>query len=160
MNYKMNTLKNLVTTIVFKSILTLCLLFGSTISAQNSNANTNANKVDFSNPAPSKNAGVLSFETEEINYGSIPQHADGVKVFKFTNTGATPIVITQVKTSCGCTVPTYSKEPVVAGATGEIQIKYATDRIGVFTKTITIVSNASEPNKVIKIKGEVLKPEE
>jgi len=158
MNYKLNTLKNHVSAIVF----IICLFIGGTISAQNANANENANKnkVDFTNPVPSKNAGVLSFETEEIDYGSIPQHADGVKIFKFTNTGATPIVITQVKTSCGCTVPTYSKEPVVAGATGEIQIKYATDRLGVFTKTITIVSNASEPNKVIKIKGEVLKPEE
>lgn len=158
MNYKLNTLKNQTTAIIF----IVCLFIGGAISAQNAKANENAtkNKVDYTNPAPSKNAGVFTFETEEIDYGTISQHADGFRTFKFTNTGATPIVITQVKTSCGCTVPTYSKEPVVAGGTGEIQIKYATDKIGKFTKTITIVSNASEPNKVIKIKGEVLKPEE
>lgn len=154
MNYFMNQKKS----IVIKTLIVICLFIAGATNAQN--GTDKEKKVDFTKPMPGDNAGVLSFETEEIDYGTIPQHADGVKIFKFTNTGATPIVITQVKTSCGCTVPTYSKEPVVAGGTGEIQIKYATDRIGVFTKTITIVSNASEPNKVIKIKGEVLKPEE
>ena len=157
MNYVLNTLKNKANVIGLSMII--CLFIGSAMNAQNAQANekaVNFAKTDIPNP----NAGVLSFETEEIDYGTIPQHADGMKVFKFTNTGTNPVVITQVKTSCGCTVPTYSKEPVMAGATGEIQIKYATDRIGKFTKTITVMSNASEPNKVIKIKGEVLKPAE
>lgn len=146
-----------------KSLIMVCLLVGGALNAQNSGEKAKsdaAQSVDFAKPQPDKNAGVFAFETEEIDYGTIPENADGVRIFKFTNTGKSPIVITQVKTSCGCTVPTYSKEPVMAGGEGEIQIKYATNRIGKFTKTITIVSNASEPNKVIKIKGEVLKPEE
>ena len=142
MNYVINSLQTAKTKLLF-----ICLLL-VTIS----------NYAQDAAPA-NPNAGVLTFETEEIDYGTIPQNADGVRIFKFTNTGKEPIVITQVKTSCGCTVPTYSREPVQAGGTGEIQIKYATNRIGKFTKTITIMSNASEPNKVIRIKGEVLNPE-
>lgn len=158
MNYVLNTFKNQTNAIAFKALVIICLLFSSAMYAQDAKPTDNAvnfAKTDIPNP----NAGVLSFETEEIDYGTIPQAADGVRIFKFTNTGTDPIVISQVKTSCGCTVPTYSKEPVLAGASGEIQIKYATDRIGKFTKTITVISNASEANKVIKIKGEVLKTE-
>ncbi len=102
-----------------------------------------------------KNAGVLSFDTVEIDYGVIPQNADGARTFTFKNTGAAPIVISQVKTSCGCTVPSYSKIPVLPGESSEIQVKYATNRIGVFNKTITVMSNADEPNKLLHIKGEV-----
>ena len=156
MNYVLNTLKN--KSIVIGLAAFIGLLFSNVTFAQDAKANNNAinfAKTDIPNP----NAGVLSFETEEIDYGTIQQNEDGAKIFKFTNTGKDPIVITQVKTSCGCTVPTYSREPVLAGASGEIQIKYDTKRIGKFTKTITIMSNASEPNKVIRIKGEILNAE-
>ena len=108
--------------------------------------------------AVNENAGVLSFETTEIDYGTINQNADGERTFKFTNTGEAPIVITQVKTSCGCTVPSYSKTPILSGESSEIKVKYATNRIGVFKKTITVISNASEPNKILYIKGTVLSP--
>jgi hypothetical protein len=157
MNYVLNTFKNKTNAIAL--LVIICLFISSAMYAQDAKTTEKAinyAKTDIPNP----NAGVLSFDTEEIDYGTIPQDADGMKTFKFTNTGTNPIVITQIKTSCGCTVPTYSKEPVLAGATGEIQIKYATNKIGKFTKTITVISNASEANKVIKIKGEVLKPEE
>lgn len=109
--------------------------------------------------AATEKIGKFSFETEEIDYGKIEQHADGVRVFKFTNTGNAPIVITNAKGSCGCTVPTYPKNVILPGETGEINVKYATDRIGGFTKTVTLMSNASEPSKVLRIKGEVLNPE-
>lgn len=104
-------------------------------------------------------AGVFTFETETLDYGTIEQKADGARVFKFTNTGNAPIVITNAKGSCGCTVPTYSKNVIAPNETGEIEVKYDTNRIGKFTKTITLTSNASEPTKVLRIKGEVLKPE-
>ncbi|GAA3579645.1 DUF1573 domain-containing protein [Snuella lapsa] len=103
--------------------------------------------------------GILSFETEEIDYGTIQQNANGERTFKFTNTGKAPIVITNVKTSCGCTVPSYAKTPILPGDSSEIKIKYATNRIGIFKKTITIISNASESSKILRIKGKVLKPE-
>lgn len=103
--------------------------------------------------------GKFDFASDEIDYGKIEQHADGLRVFKFTNTGDAPIVISNAKGSCGCTVPTYPKNVIMPGETGEINVKYATDRIGAFTKTVTLTSNASEPSKVLRIKGEVLNPE-
>ncbi|HMB99492.1 MAG TPA: DUF1573 domain-containing protein [Flavobacteriaceae bacterium] len=108
----------------------------------------------------SEKIGEFSFETDVIDYGTIQQNADGVRVFKFTNVGDAPIVISKAKGSCGCTVPTYSENVIAPGDTGEISVKYATNRIGKFTKTVTLTSNASEPTKVLRIKGEVLKPVE
>lgn len=115
--------------------------------------------LGFSQNKAVEKVGEFSFVSEEIDYGKIQQHADGVRVFKFTNTGNAPIVITNAKGSCGCTVPTYPKNVILPGETGEINVKYATDRIGAFTKTVTLMSNASEPSKDLRIKGEVLKPE-
>lgn len=159
MNYVLNSVKNRTQGFMLRALIVLCLFFvGSIITAQN--PQVKGKSAEHAQEAGSKaNSGVLSFETEEIDYGTVAYNADGVRTFKFTNTGKEPIVITQVKTSCGCTSPTYSKEPVMAGQTGEIQVKYATNRVGKFTKTITVISNASEPNKVIKIKGEVLEAE-
>jgi hypothetical protein len=109
--------------------------------------------------ATTEKVGEFSFVSEEIDYGKIDQHTDGVRVFKYTNSGEAPIVITNATGSCGCTVPTYSKNVILPGEIGEIKVKYATDRIGAFTKTVTLASNASESSKVLKIKGEVLNPE-
>ena len=105
------------------------------------------------------NAPAFKFEQEVIDYGKIQQNADGNREFVFTNTGSSPLIISNVKGSCGCTVPTKPEEPVMPGATGTIKVKYATNRIGRFSKTVTITSNASEAKKVVRIKGEVLKPE-
>lgn len=107
--------------------------------------------------AQNETSGVLTFETTTIDYGTIQQNADGVRVFTFKNTGDAPIVISNVKTSCGCTVPTYPKQAVLPGTSAEISIKYATNRLGKFSKSITVMSNATEGNKILRIKGEVLK---
>lgn len=106
--------------------------------------------------AKAEKVGVFSFETEEIDYGTIEHNANGTRVFKFINTGEAPIVISNAKGSCGCTVPTYSKNVIAPGERGEVEVKYATNRVGKFTKTITLTSNASEPNKTLRIRGEVL----
>ena len=101
----------------------------------------------------------LSFETETIDYGTIAHKSDGAREFKFTNTGNAPLVITNAKGSCGCTVPTWPRDPIAPGESGVIQVKYATDRIGAFTKTVTLTTNATEPVKVLTIRGNVLPPE-
>jgi hypothetical protein len=103
-----------------------------------------------------ENAPIFKFETEVVNYGDIARNSDGKRIFKFTNVGKSPLIITNVKGSCGCTVPTSPKEPIMPGQVGEIEVKYATNRIGPFSKTVTITSNATEANKVITIKGKVL----
>ncbi|WKK64974.1 DUF1573 domain-containing protein [Lutimonas zeaxanthinifaciens] len=106
-------------------------------------------KKDFTGP-------VFEFETKVIDYGEIAANSDGNRVFKFKNIGKSPLIISKVKGSCGCTVPTKPEEPIMPGETGEIGVKYATNRIGPFSKTITISSNAYEPQVVLKIKGRVL----
>ncbi|GGA78089.1 hypothetical protein GCM10008015_18450 [Flavobacterium palustre] len=101
-------------------------------------------------------AGML-FEKETIDYGTIPHNADGKREFVFTNNGNKPLIITNAVGSCGCTVPTFPKEPIAPGAKAVINVKYATDRVGAFTKTVTVTSNAEgQPSKTLTIKGTVL----
>ncbi len=106
------------------------------------------------------NAAVMDFETDIVDYGTIEQGADPYREFKFTNTGKEPLIITNAKGSCGCTIPEWPKEPINPGESSVIKVRYDTKRIGAFTKTVTISSNATTPTKVIKIKGKVEKAPE
>ena len=128
-----------------KTALTLfiCLLISTTMLSQK---------------AQNTDVGILEFEAEVIDYGTISKDANGLRTFKFTNVGTAPIIIADVKTSCGCTVPKYSQKPILPGKTGEIEIKYDTKKVGSFAKTITVMSNAKESSKKLKIKGEISKP--
>lgn len=99
---------------------------------------------------------VIKFKTEIVDYGTITQNSDGTRLFTFTNTGDAPLLITKVKTSCGCTVPSYSKVPILPGESGELNIKYNTNKLGAFTKTVTVTSNAEGGNKILKIKGNII----
>lgn len=105
-----------------------------------------------------ENAPEITFESETIDYGTIDKGADGNRVFVFTNTGKEPLIITNAKGSCGCTVPTKPNDPIAPGETGEIKVKYDTKRVGPFTKTVTISSNAKTATKVLRIKGVVQAP--
>jgi ABC-type molybdate transport system substrate-binding protein len=98
----------------------------------------------------------IEFKNETIDYGEIKEGSDGVRVFEFTNTGNVPLVIANVTSSCGCTIPKKPEEPIQPGKTGEIQVKYNTKLVGPIRKTITVYSNASEPTKSLKIKGRVI----
>ena len=100
----------------------------------------------------------IEFETETIDYGTIEKGADGVRVFKFKNTGNAPLIITKVKSSCGCTIPKKPKDPIMPGDTGEIEVKYDTKRVMPIRKTITVTSNAERPTIALKIKGNVIDP--
>ncbi len=99
----------------------------------------------------------MVFENETIDYGTIAHNAEPNREFKFTNNGNKPLIITATQGSCGCTVPTTPKDPIAPGAKGVIGVRYATDRVGPFTKTVTVTSNAvGAESKVITIKGTVL----
>ncbi len=100
-------------------------------------------------------AAKIEFKTETIDYGTIEKGADGVRIFEFTNTGNAPLIISKASSTCGCTVPKKPEEPIMPGKTGEIQVKYDTNRVGPIRKAITIISNADTPTKVLKIKGEI-----
>lgn len=99
---------------------------------------------------------IIEFEVETLDYGKVAKNSDGTRTISFTNSGDAPLVISDVKSSCGCTVPTYSKAPILPNNTGEITVKYDTAKVGAFTKKITILSNATEASKIIRIKGEVV----
>ena len=98
----------------------------------------------------------IKFTSETIDYGTIEKNSDGKRDFVFTNTGNAPLIITSAQGSCGCTVPTYPKEPIAPGSKGTISVKYATDRVGAFSKTVTLTTNATTPSTVLTIKGNVL----
>jgi Protein of unknown function (DUF1573) len=99
----------------------------------------------------------MVFENETIDYGTINKNAEGKREFVFTNNGTEPLIITTAQGSCGCTVPTTPKDPIAPGDKGVIGVKYDTSRVGAFTKTVTISSNAEGmPSKVVTIKGTVI----
>lgn len=97
----------------------------------------------------------IEFETLEINYGDIKKGADGVRKFKFRNTGIAPVTITNAQGSCGCAVPTKPDEPIMPGASDVIKVKYDTKRVGPFTKQVTITTDANETVR-LTIRGNVL----
>ncbi len=106
--------------------------------------------------APKVDGAGIVFENETIDYGTIQKGADGKREFVLTNNGTKPLTITNAQGSCGCTVPTKPDGPIAPGAKASIGVKYDTNRVGPFTKTVTITSNASDTPKVLTIKGTVV----
>lgn len=99
----------------------------------------------------------IVFEETSHDFGAFKE-AEGVQTttFKFTNKGNVPLVLSNVKASCGCTTPKWTREPVAANASGEIQVSYnPQNRPGTFNKTITVSSNAENPTVVLRISGSV-----
>lgn len=103
----------------------------------------------------------MELESTVVDYGTIEEDSDPYRYFKFTNTGTEPLVIKHAKGSCGCTVPSYKKEPIMPGESSELKVRYATNRIGAFSKTVTITTNegsdAKGKKRILTIKGKVNK---
>lgn len=97
----------------------------------------------------------LVFDQTIHDYGTIEQGGDGNCEFKFTNNSATPLILSNVKASCGCTVPEWPREPIAPGKASSIKVKYNTNNVGAFSKTITVTSNAPNSTVVLTIKGVV-----
>ena len=110
--------------------------------------------ISFSINAQAK----IEFKSDTIDYGTIEKGSNGVRVFEFTNTGDAPLIVSKVTSSCGCTVPNWSKDPILPGTDGKIEVKYDTNRVNPIRKTITVISNAETPTVALKIKGEVVDP--
>ncbi|MFN6944811.1 MAG: DUF1573 domain-containing protein [Cytophagaceae bacterium] len=105
--------------------------------------------------------GVIEFIQDKHDFGVIEEGVQATYEFEFVNRGTTPITITNVRPSCGCTTPEWTKDPVAPGATGKIKASYNSQgRPGVFNKSITVTSNASEGTQTLFIKGIVDKKEE
>ena len=104
---------------------------------------------------------VMELESDVVDYGTIEKNSEPLRTVSFTNTGNEPLVIKNARGSCGCTVPTWPKEPILPGESSVIEIRYATNRVGSFSKKVTLTTNETAENKrVIQVKGKVLKEEE
>jgi hypothetical protein len=104
----------------------------------------------------------ISFETTLHDYGDIMLNSDGSFDFNFTNTGNEPLILSKPRSSCGCTIPSWPKEPILPGESNVIKVTYNTKKAGPFNKTVTVYSNAKGNSSVVlRIKGKVLtKPAE
>lgn len=100
----------------------------------------------------------MKFKEETHDFGNLQQGAPAVTEFMFTNSGKEPIMVQNAKGSCGCTVPSYSKDPVAPGKTGSIKVSYDSKRVGPINKTVTVTSNVG--TTVLHIKGNIDKAPE
>jgi hypothetical protein len=109
-----------------------------------------------------KNGPEITFKSVLHDYGEIYQGSDGSYKFAFTNTGNEPLILSKPRSSCGCTVPAWPKEPILPGETNDIKVTYNTHKVGSFNKTVTIYSNAKNKSAIVlRIKGKVVnKPAE
>ncbi|MET2984187.1 DUF1573 domain-containing protein [Aureibaculum conchae] len=130
--------------------LAVLLFIGCISFSLNAQEKTTVTKTD-------PNAPKFKFETKTVDYGTIERNADGIRLLKFTNVGKSPLIIASAKSTCGCTVPSIPKEPIMPGESGEIAVKYDTNRVGQIAKSITITSNADRPKIVIPVRGTVKK---
>lgn len=99
----------------------------------------------------------LSFAETEYNFGTLAPGDEAVHYFVFTNSGDKPLVIVNVRTSCGCMASEWSKKPVGAGAKDSLRVEYNTKIKGLFSKIITVQSNALNPSVDLNIRGNVVK---
>ncbi len=112
--------------------------------------------VFTANTAMAQSGPVITFEKTEIDYGTVTLGSDGVKYFKFKNTGNQPLVIKNARGSCGCTVPKWPTEAIQPGKTGIIEVKYDTNRAGGFIKNVFVETNENQPQHTLTIKGSVV----
>jgi hypothetical protein len=98
---------------------------------------------------------VLRFNETTFQFGNIYYASDGTHAFKFVNAGNGPLLLSRPRSSCGCTVPTWPKAPILPGDSGTIHVAYNTHILGEFNKTVTVYSNAPKP-VVLHIHGKVI----
>jgi Protein of unknown function (DUF1573) len=127
-----------------------------------SDANNQVSTDLVNNPASAtgtpdeENIPVMTFEKEEHEFGKLVEGEKVSYAFKFKNTGKADLIISDAKGSCGCTVPTWTKDPVAAGESGTIDITFdSRGKSGMQHKTVTLITNAIPNTKVLTISGEV-----
>ena len=131
-----------------KKILSIAVLmiFALSMSAQETTTTDKPKKVKEPE---------ITFETLVHDYGQIYQNDNGECEFQFKNTGKADLILTNCRSSCGCTVPEWPREPIAPGKKAVIKVKYNTGRLGVINKSITVESNATNNRVVLNIKGNV-----
>jgi len=110
--------------------------------------------------APTGPTTTIAFAETEFDFGSVDQGEKVSHVYKFTNTGSEPLIISSAKGSCGCTVPKWPKDPIAPGQSGEIQVEFdSKGKKNQQNKKVTITANTNPPQSFIYLKGEVIAPE-
>lgn len=120
-------------------------------------------RLEVQKPPVSNNEGertnaIMTFESTIVDYGTIENGSEPLRVVKFTNTGTEPLVIKNARGSCGCTVPTWEKTPIAPGQSSTIEIRYDTKRTGPINKSVTITTNEGPDNHVLQVVGSVMPP--
>ena len=122
------------------------------------NTTPTPNLVNPATEEPENNlpATTIAFNDMAHDFGKINQDTENKKIFTFTNTGTEPLVISNAVGSCGCTVPSYPKEPIAPGKTGEIEVVYKPGKQkGVQSKTVTITANTEPKTTRLSISADV-----
>lgn len=134
-----------------KLILSATFILGVVFFAMSQTASVAVSSGDPSSMAKFK------WEETTHNFGKIDQGKPVSTEFTFTNTGKTPLVISNVKGSCGCTVTKYTKEPIAPGKTGNVKATFNAAAMGAFNKSVRVTANVEGGNETLFIKGEVIK---
>ncbi|MBN1118697.1 MAG: DUF1573 domain-containing protein [Bacteroidales bacterium] len=133
-----------------KRLFTFTILAAMTFAISCSQTNTSEESANIDAQGP-----IIEFKDLVHDYGTIKQGEDGNCEFVFTNNGAESLVLSNVRSSCGCTVPSWPREAIAPGESSAIKVKYDTRRIGPISKTITVTSNGSERPVILRITGKV-----
>jgi hypothetical protein len=136
-----------------KKLFILSLLAILTFSISCSQTSQTENGVNIDSQGP-----IIKFNELSHDYGTMEQNGNGTFDFVFTNEGTEALILSNVRSSCGCTIPQWPREPIAPGKSSTIAVKYDTRRIGSFSKSITVTSNGSEQPIVLRIKGKVNAP--
>lgn len=127
----------------------------------NSQVNKNQGSTDSVSTVSTvdeKDLGVIVFEEDSYDFGTVKEGTVVEKVFKFKNDGKSPVILAQVSASCGCTTPTYTTEPILPGKEGEVKVVFnSAGHPGVQQKIVTVASNASNGVLTVQLKGTVEK---
>jgi len=119
------------------------------------------NPVTRSGPIDSVNVAKIVFDEEIHNFGIAAEGGEITHTFKFTNEGKTPLLISEARSTCGCTVPNWPKEPIEPGESNEINVRFNTkNRVGYQDKAITLYTNTFAGKKVLRLQGEVKRKED
>lgn len=143
------------------STLVAAILVIASFSAVSQTTPKENKKADAVKEEPKPKSAEIQFTKTVHDYGTIFEGGNGECEFEFKNTGKEPLVLSNVTSSCGCTVPSWPKEPVMPGKTAVITVKYNTNRVGPISKTVSVFSNAEENPKVeLRIQGLVKSKQE
>lgn len=133
--------------------LSLIVFAGLSVVAQQEEAKkTDVVKEETEKPVDGPQ---MTLESTVVDYGEVEHGSDPLRTVSFTNTGNAPLVISNAKGSCGCTVPNWPREPIAPGETSKIEIRYDTKRTGAINKTVRLTTNDATGQYTLRVTGKV-----